>query len=143
MTVFWLVAGVVLLGIEALTVAFFALFVALGMFAAAVASGMGAQHWVQVLVFVGVMLTGVAIARPPLVRALRQRTEPLTLPGVQAFVGQRAITVDVVGDDHHPGHALLAGERWLAVTDAAEPLGPDVAVTVAEVRGTTLLVRPI
>lgn len=143
MTVFWLVAGVVFLGIEVLTLVFFALFVALGMFAAALAAGMGAEGWQQVAVFAGVVMVGVLAARPPLMRALRSRTEPMTLPGVQRLVGQQAVTVDEVGDAHHPGHALLAGERWLAITDAPQPLGPDVSVTVAEVRGTTLLVRPL
>src|SRR5258708_3540798 len=143
MTVFWLVVGVVLLGVEALTLAFFAVFVALGMFAAAVASAAGAPAWVQVLAFVGVAGLGVLLARPPLMRTLRRNTETMTLPGVQGLVGQQAGTVDAVGATHPPGHAMLAGERWLAVTDAAEPLDPDVTVTVAAVQGTTLLVRPL
>ncbi len=142
MTVFWLVAGVILLGVEALTLVFFALFVALGMFAAAIASAMGSDAWVQVLVFVAVAGIGVLLARPPLMRSVHLRGV-ITLPGVQGLVGQHAVTVDVVGDAHHPGHALLAGERWLAVTDGAQPLPPDVPVTVAAVRGTTLVVRPL
>ena len=59
------------------------------------------------------------------------------------LVGQEALTLDEVGDEHHPGHVQLASERWLAVTDSTQPLGADVAVTVAAVRGTTLLVHPI
>jgi membrane protein implicated in regulation of membrane protease activity len=143
MTIFWLVVGVVLLGVEALTLAVFAVFVALGMFAAAVASGLGAPAWVQVVAFVGVAGLGVLLARPALLRTLRRHNERMILPGVQGLVGQQAVTVDVVGDTHHPGHAMLAGERWLAITDAAQPLDPDVTVTVAAVQGTTLLVRPL
>ena len=143
MTIFWLVAGVALLGVEAVTLAFFALFVALGMFAAAIAAGLGAQDWVQVALFVGVAALGIMAARPPLMRSLRSRRDVVALPGVQGLVGQHAVTVDEVGDVHHPGHALLAGERWLAFTDASQPLPPDLPVTVAAVRGTTLLVRPL
>jgi membrane protein implicated in regulation of membrane protease activity len=142
MTVFWLVAGVLLLGVEALSLAFFAVFVAVASFAAALAAGAGAEPWLQVLVFVAVGLLGLVVARPPLLRAMRLRRGDVALPGVQGLVGQRAVTVDVVGDEHHPGHALLAGERWLAVSDAG-PLEPDVAVTVTAVRGTTLMVRPV
>jgi membrane protein implicated in regulation of membrane protease activity len=141
MTIFWLVAGVLLLGVEVLTVVFFALFVAVGSFAACIAAGLGADSWVQVLIFVGVSLLGMLLGRPPLMRAVHDRRHDITLPGVQGLIGQRAVTVDVVGDELHPGHALLAGERWLAVTDAAQPLQPDVPVTVAAVRGTTLVVR--
>lgn len=142
MTIFWLVAGVLLLGVEVLTVVFFALFVAVGAFAACIASGLGASTWVQVLVFVGVSLLGIVIGRPPLMRMVHDRRNDTSLPGVQGLVGQRAVTVDVVGDEMHPGHALLAGERWLAITDAGTALEPDVPVTVAAVRGTTLVVRP-
>jgi membrane protein implicated in regulation of membrane protease activity len=141
MTIFWLVAGVVLLGVEVLTVAFFSMFVALGCFAGAIAAALGADAWVQVLLAVGVALLLIVIARPPVMRAVRNRG-PITLPGVQGLVGQQAVTIDVVGDEHHPGHAMLAGERWLAVTDSGGELEPDLAVTVAAVRGTTLVVRP-
>jgi len=143
MTIFWLVLGVLLLGGEALSVAFFALFLAVGAFGASIAAGYGATPLVQVLIFVGLALLGILLGRPPLMRMVHQRRLDITLPGVQGLVGQRAVTVDVVGDEQHPGHALLAGERWLAVTDAEQPLDADVTVTVAAVRGTTLVVRPL
>lgn len=142
MIIFWLVAGGILLGVEIITLVFFAAFLGVGSFAAAIAAAAGAATWLQVLVFVLVALLGILLGRPPLMRALRSH-RVIALPGVQGLVGQRAVTVDVVGDEHHPGHALLAGERWLAVTDAGEPLPPDRAVTVAAVRGTTLVVHPL
>jgi membrane protein implicated in regulation of membrane protease activity len=142
MTIFWLVLGVLLLGAEVLTVVFFALFIALACFGAAIAAGSGAEAWVQVLVFVAVSLLGIVLGRPPLMRLVRDRRH-MALPGVQGLIGQQAITVDLVGDELHPGHALLAGERWLAVTDSGQPLQPDQPVTVAAVRGTTLVVRPL
>jgi membrane protein implicated in regulation of membrane protease activity len=142
MTIVWLVSGGVLLGVELITLVFFAAFLGVGCFAAAIAAALGVDTWVQFLVFVLVALLGILLGRPPLRRALRSRHETV-LPGVQGLVGQRAVTVDVVGDEHHPGHALLAGERWLAITDAAQPLQPDLTVTVAAVRGTTLVVRPL
>jgi len=143
MTIFWLVVGVLLLGVEVISVSFFAAFLALGAFGACIAAGMGAEPWVQVVLFVAVSLLGVVLGRPPLTRMVRDRRHDITLPGVQGLVGQRAVTVDVVGDDMHPGHAMLAGERWLAVTDGDASLEPDIPVTVAAVRGTTLVVRPV
>jgi membrane protein implicated in regulation of membrane protease activity len=142
MLVFWLIAGLVLLGIEALTLAFFGAFIGVAAFAAGIAAALGAEPWLQLVVFVAVGLLGLALARPPLLRMVQARRGDLSFPGVQGLVGQRAVTVDIVGDEHHPGHALLAGERWLAFTDAGT-LEPDVPVTVSAVRGTTLLVRPV
>ena len=67
---------------------------------------------------------------------------PYRFPGLAGgLVGAHAVTVDTVGDEHHPGHALLGNERWLAITDAAEPLPSETPVVVAAVRGTTLLAR--
>jgi membrane protein implicated in regulation of membrane protease activity len=69
-------------------------------------------------------------------------TAPYRFPGLAGgLVGARAVTVDAVGDERHPGHATLGNERWLAITDSPEPLAPDTPVVVAAVRGTTLLVR--
>jgi len=73
----------------------------------------------------------------------RHQTARLTLPGASdSLVGQRALTIDDVGDEHHPGHARLAGERWLAVTEEPEGVPPETPVMVIEVRGTTLVVMP-
>ena len=143
MVALYILAAVLLLGIEAFTVAFFAVFVAVGLLAAAVTAAVGVPVWGQLVTLSAVSLLGLGVARPPLARALMRSRTPMLLPGVQDLVGQTALTVDVVGDEHHPGHALLAGERWLAIVESGRPVPPQSSVTVAAVRGTTLVVRPL
>lgn len=143
MVALYILAAVLLLGIEAFTVAFFAVFVAVGLLAAAVTAAVGVPAWGQLVTLSAVSLLGLGVARPPLARALMRSRTPMLLPGVQDLVGQTALTVDVVGDEHHPGHALLAGERWLAIVESGRPVPPQSSVTVAAVRGTTLVVRPL
>jgi membrane protein implicated in regulation of membrane protease activity len=145
--VIWLVGGLALLGLELHSQAFFAFFLAVGAFGAAlVAALVNEQWWPSVAVFAGLSGAGLALVRPVFVRITERRQgPPLVLPGpagVGALVGQRALTLDAVGDEHHPGHAQLAGERWLAVTNAPGGLQPDTAVKVIAVRGTTLVVTP-
>jgi membrane-bound ClpP family serine protease len=53
------------------------------------------------------------------------------------------LTLDVVGDERHPGHVRLAGERWLAVSGAERPIPAGTHVLVTAVRGTTLEVWPL
>lgn len=140
----WLVAGLVLLAVEAHTAAFYALFLALGAFAAAIVSGVGLPVWVDAVVFAGVA-TGTTLAIRPALKSTfdRHQGPALVLPGGSgSLVGQRALTLDEVGDEHHPGHARLAGERWLAVTEEPGGLKKDTQVMVVEVRGTTLVVMP-
>jgi membrane protein implicated in regulation of membrane protease activity len=142
----WIALMVVFVALEVHTQAFYALFVALGSGAAAAAAIITGNLWLQLLLFAVVTLGGWALVRP----ALRSRFEhsvPISkfrgiAGSADGLVGQPAITLDTVGDEHHPGHALFAGDRWLAVTDRSEPLPAQVAVVVVAVRGTTLLVRP-
>jgi membrane protein implicated in regulation of membrane protease activity len=140
----WLVVAVVLVAAEIHTQAYYALFLAAGAAVAAIVSATAAPLVAQAVVGGGAAIAGVFLIRPRLRRLMEEgRTVPYRYPGMAGgLVGQRAMTLDRVGDDRHPGHAMLAKERWLAITDAAEPLPPGVEVVVAAVRGTTLLVRP-
>jgi membrane protein implicated in regulation of membrane protease activity len=140
----WVAMTVGFILVEVHTLAFYALFVALGAATAAVTTLLGGSLWLQGLLFVFVCVTGWALVRPML-RARFDRSVPVSkFLGIQGsadgLVGQRAITLDTVGDEHHPGHLLFAGDRWLAVSDG-EPLPAQVPVVVVAVRGTTLLVH--
>ena len=145
--VIWLVGGLALLGLELHSQAFFAFFLAIGAFGASIVAYLvSEQVWPSVVVFAGLSAAGLALVRPLFVRiAERRQGPPLVLPGpsgTATLVGQQALTLDAVGDEHHPGHAQLAGERWLAVTKEPGGLQPDTAVRVIAVRGTTLVVMP-
>ena len=143
MVALYILVAVLLLGIEAFTLAFFAVFMAAGLLAAAVAAAVGLPLEGQLATLVAVSIVGLVAARPPLTRAMLRGRPTMRLPGIQDLVGQTALTLDEVGDEHHPGHAMLAGERWLAIAENGRPLPPRSTVTVAAVRGTTLVVRPL
>ena len=142
--VVWLIAGLLLVAAEVHSQAFFAIFLAAGAFAATIVTAIGIPVWVSAVVFAAVALGGTMLIRPTLKRASDRRMGPrLELPGASdSLIGQRGLTVDDVGDEHHPGHARLAGERWLTVTDEPGGLPPQTQVMVVEVRGTTLVVIP-
>ncbi|HLG91574.1 MAG TPA: NfeD family protein [Acidimicrobiales bacterium] len=142
MAVLWVVIAAVFLLGEALTLAFFAVFAAAGAAVAALVAWLGGPLWGQLVVAGALPVAGVWTLRPLLVRSIgRHRSHPSLAAG-PAMVGQSALTLDRVGDEHHPGHVLYRGERWLAVTDDPEGLGPDTPVTIVAVRGTTLVVWP-
>jgi membrane protein implicated in regulation of membrane protease activity len=145
MLAIWFVAGLALLAVELHTVAFYSIFLAAGAFAAAVVAIVLPDNYVvQAVVGAVVAIVGLFALRPFVSRAFLRSSGGVVSRGVHGgLVGQEALTVDEVGDEHHPGHVQLASERWLAVTDSTQPLGADVAVTVTAVRGTTLLVHPI
>lgn len=142
----WLAMTVAFVFLEVHTQAFYALFVALGAAAAAIAALLTGSLWLQGVLFGVITLAGWLLVRPAL-RARFEHSVPISkFLGIQAsadgLVGQPALTLDTVGDEHHPGHALFAGDRWLAVTDTLDPLPAQIPVVVVAVRGTTLLVHP-
>jgi membrane protein implicated in regulation of membrane protease activity len=141
----WLVLGVVLVAIELHHFAFYALFGALGAFAAAlVAVFLPSAIAVQALVVVGAALVGILAVRPHVSEALHRRHDTSTARGVHgSLVGETVLTLDVVGDARHPGHVRLAGERWLATSGADTPIPAGTAVWVTAVEGTTLVVWPV
>lgn len=146
MFVLWLALVVAFIALEVHTQQFYGLIVALGAAAGAITDLAGGTLWLQGFLFVVVALIAWAALRP-FARRRFEREVPVTqFRGVatssDGMVGQHAITVDTVADEHHPGHVMIAGERWLAVTDTRDPLPAQLPVTIVAVRGTTLLVHP-
>jgi membrane protein implicated in regulation of membrane protease activity len=134
----WLVAGVVLLGVEMLTTALVALPLAVGAFAAAIAGFLGAGLPLQLLAAAAAASASFAGLRP-LARRLDQ-TGPPSGAGVGRLVHAegRVLASSVSG-----GTVKVDGEHWPAVTPDGSPLAPETRVMVLEVRGTRLVVLPM
>jgi membrane protein implicated in regulation of membrane protease activity len=142
----WFVAALALLVLELASTTFFAIFLAVGAFAAGLLAFFvpDSAVWLQAVLAIGVAMLGVVVFRPLVSRRLRRTGEPPLTPGVHGgFVGQRALPVDEIGDELHPGHVRLAGETWLAFSHDHEPIAAGAPVVVTAVRGTTLVVRPV
>ena len=144
MIVAWLVIGLVLVYVELHTVGFFAIFGAAGAFAAAIVAAFSPEAYaLQGIVGSAVTVGGVAALRPFVSRSFAvRRGVGAGARGVHGgLVGQEAFTLDDVGRAHLVGHARLAGERWLAVSEDGSIIPPETMVVVTAVEGTTLTVR--
>ena len=145
MVVAWLALAVVLVLFEMHHLAFFALFGAIGsLTAAGVALVAPSAIGIQAAVAVGVSAVGVVGMRPLVSNVFESRRSGHIVRGVHGgLVGQHGVTLDVLGDEHHPGHLRLAGERWLAVNGGQGTIPAGTTVVVTAVRGTTLTVWPV
>ena len=76
MWVVWLLAGLVLVGLEIHTQAFYSLFLALGVFVATIVALFPTDVWVQAVVAAGVALLGTMLVRPTLVRLSAKHLGP-------------------------------------------------------------------
>ncbi len=140
----WFVAALALLVIELASTTFFSIFLAVGAFAAGLLAFFvpDSPIWLQAVLAIVVALLGVAVGRPFLSRRLRRQGEGPLTPGVHGgFVGQRALALDEIGEELHPGHVRLAGETWLAYSDDHQVIPEGAPVVITAVRGTTLAVR--
>jgi len=139
----WIVAGVVLLAIELQHVALYALFVAVGCFAAAIVAVPAPDAIAaQVATTVAVTAGGILLVRPRVSQALAGHGGHRGRGVHGGLVGQEVFTLDVVGGTGRAGHVLLAGERWLASSGADVPLPAGTKVLITGVEGTTLIVWP-
>ena len=144
MWVVWLLAGLVLVGMEVHTQAFYALFLALGAFAATVVALFPTEVWLQAVVGAAVAIVGTLAVRPTLSRLSARHLGPkLTMPGASDnLVGQAALTLEA-GRRREPSRPCPPLQRkWLAVTTNPGGVPAHQQVTVVEVRGTTLVVAP-
>jgi membrane protein implicated in regulation of membrane protease activity len=117
------------------------MFGAIGAFAAAVvAIALPGALALQCVVAVAVAAAGVFGVRPMMSGITHRRVDGRVAKGVHGgIVGEIVLTLDEVGDEHHAGHALLAGERWLATSGSGRPIPPNTTATITAVSGTTLV----
>lgn len=145
MTIVWIAVGVVLIAVELHHMAFYALFAALGCFAAAAVSVVAPDATAaQVATAVVVAAAGIVLVRGRVSAAVAHRYEGEHVPGVHGgLIGQEVLTLDRVGGLDEVGHVRLAGERWRAVSGSDLPIPAGTKVLVTAVRGTTLTVWPV
>jgi membrane protein implicated in regulation of membrane protease activity len=141
---FWIVLALVLVAVELHSVAFFALFGAIGSAAAAIVALVAPDAIaVQIAVAIIVAIIGIALVRPYVAKAFSTRAPGDRIAGVHSgLISARGVTLDVVGSDIAAGHVRLLGEIWLAITATGEPIPPATPVIVTAINGTTLTVRP-
>jgi membrane protein implicated in regulation of membrane protease activity len=145
LTIVWIAVGVVLIAVELHHMAFYALFAALGCFAAAAVSSVApGAVGAQVATAVFVAAAGIVLVRGRVSAAVAHRYEGEHVPGVHGgLIGQEVLTLDLVGGLDQVGHVRLAGERWRAVSGSDAPIPAGTKVLVTAVRGTTLTVWPV
>ena len=134
----WLVAALVLAGVEVVTLDLIFIMLAVGALAGALAAVVTDAVVVQALVAAAASVGMLAAVRPVALRHLKSSRGELR-SGVAGLVGRSALVLERV--DEHGGRIKLAGEVWSARSylpgDAIEP---GSTVDVVEIDGATALV---
>ncbi len=137
----WLLVGVGLLVLEAVTLAFVAIYFGVAGLVAALIAGLGAPLWLQVVVFCVVSLVGLGLTRRIATQALRG---PVVKTNVHGLAGRRGVVTKPISRDGG-GQVRIGGDYWTAQAyfDDADVIPEGARVEVMKVEGVTAVVMPI
>lgn len=136
----WLILLILFVLAEASTVAVVSLWFAAGALTAMVASLLGAEVWLQVVMFLAV--SGVLLcALRPVVRKLF--TPKLTRTNVDSVIGTKGLVTGDIDNTMSQGQVKLGAMEWTARSSSGEPIKAGTQVVVDRVEGVKLFVTAL
>lgn len=135
----WLGVALAMAAVEAVTVDFVFIMLAIGALAGALASFLGAGFVISAVVAVAVAVGLLFTLRPALRKRLRPKRDNSDI-GPRSVVGLTGYVVEPVSANS--GLVKVQGDLWTARTDVRTTLPLGSSVQVVELNGATLLVDP-
>lgn len=138
--IFWLVLLVLFIMAEASTVTVVSLWFAVGALTALLASMLGAQLWLQVVLFFTVSIILLLCLRPI---TKRYFTPKLTRTNVDAVIGTQGIVTVSVDNVAAQGKIKLGAMEWTARSSSGEKIDAGTLVRVDKIEGVKVFVTPV
>lgn len=136
--VFWVVALVVFLIVEAVTAGLVSIWFVFGSLVALLCAALGAAVWLQILWFVVVSVVSLLLTRPLVKKYVDSRSEPTN---ADRNIGRTAVVTERIDNLAAAGAVQLDGVTWTArSTDDAVTFDPGAHVTVRAIEGVKLIV---
>ncbi len=137
----WLIALVVFLIIEIITLGLTTIWFAGGALVAFVASLVGAPVVVQIVLFFVVSLVLLLFTRPVVQKRLNDSREKTN---VNSMVGKEGRVIEAIDNFSESGRIIVNGMEWTARAAQDEIKIPvDTKVTIQEIQGVKALVLPV
>ena len=137
--IIWLVLLVIFIMTEASTVAVVSIWFAIGALAAMIASLLGAQVWLQVVLFLVVSCSLLCVLRP-LVR--KYFTPKLTRTNVDSVIGSTGIVTSRIDNVMSQGQVKLGAMEWTARSTSGEVIEAGMLVKADRIEGVKVFVTP-
>ena len=135
----WLAILIVMLVVEANTIALVSLWFAFGALAALIASLLGAEIWLQAVLFLGISAVLLACLRP-LARNLL--TPRITRTNVDSVVGAQGFVTADIDNVAAAGQVKLGAMYWSARSTSGAPIPEGTLVRVDRIEGVKVYVSP-
>lgn len=137
-SIYWLIAFVILVGIEVATLALTTIWFAGGALAAFLVSLAGFEIEVQLVAFVAVSFVLLFLTRPVISRYLHV---PEARTNVDSLIGRQARVTEKIDNESGTGAAVVGGQEWTARALQDGQIYPaDMIVTIKKIQGVKLIV---
>ena len=140
LTIFWFAAVVFFAVVEASTVSLVSLWFVGGALTALIASLLGAELWLQIVLFVVVSGGLLACLRPFIKKVLSPRITPTNFDRI---IGQKVPVVETIDNLSATGAVKAEGNIWSARSERGEIIEKDTVVEILEIQGVKVIVRTI
>ena len=140
MTTFWIIAMVVFLVIEAVTVGIVSVWFAIGALFAMVTAMLGANLWVQITVFLVVSAIALYFTRPLVKKFVNNKVEPTN---ADMLIGKECRVVETIDNLSGTGAVYVDGKTWTARTADEEIILEGQLVKAERIEGVKLIVSKI
>lgn len=140
MTTFWIIAMVVFLVIEAVTVGIVSVWFAIGALFAMVTAMLGANLWVQIAVFLVVSAATLYFTRPLVKKYVNNKVEPTN---ADMLIGKECRVVETIDNLTGTGAVYVDGKTWTARTVDEEIIPEGQLVKAERIEGVKLIVSKI
>ena len=137
-TIFWLIAFVVLLVVEILTLGLTTVWFAIGAIGAFLAAYAGASIVVQIIVFLILSIVLLVMTRPLVMKFFNQKRERTN---AESLIGKKAIVIETIDTIHGVGRAMVDGMEWSAKTEEFGQIEKDAVVSIKGIQCVKLIVE--
>ena len=134
----WLGTLVVFAIVEASTVSLVSIWFVGGSLAALIAALLGAELWLQILLFLAVSVLLLLCLRPLIKKFFSPKKVQTNAP---ANIGKLAVVTEDINNLHSLGAVKLSGLTWSARSAKAEPIKAGTVVRVVGIEGVKLFVE--
>ena len=138
--ILWLGLMVLFLVVEANTVSVVSIWFAVGALVALVASLLGGQLWLQLVLFFVVSAGLLACLRPMAKKYFKPK---LTKTNVDAVIGTQGYIIDAVDNLNGKGRVKLGAVEWTARSSDGSEIAEGTLVTVDRIEGVKAFVTPV
>ena len=138
--IIWLGLAIVFLVVEAsCPIHLVSIWFAVGSLAAMLAAVLGAEMWLQILLFVVVSAGLLACLWPLTKKFLNPK---VTATNVDSVIGSRGLVTDAIDNLSACGHVKLGTMEWSARSSSGDPIPVGTQVQVDRIEGVKVFVSP-